>query len=175
LDRFRIKNTHHNWLAIRSKDAGIARDDEAAALWQGLFASVGIEARTSDTAATHGMQECELYDEKLPHPWDLLRLEVVSEWPVSEHFEKCRMTIVSNLIDIHSTETLLWVSDTCPERMRLAEKVWDHRLHTRTCKEGRRIILWEEWRWRDDSMASRLVKIEIARTDSRSERHKMGI
>jgi hypothetical protein len=23
--------------------------------------------------------ECELYDEKLPHPWDLLRLEVVSE------------------------------------------------------------------------------------------------
>lgn len=50
-----------------SKDAGIARDDEAAALWQGLFSSVGIEARTSDTAASHGMQEGErifFYEDK---------------------------------------------------------------------------------------------------------------
>ncbi len=63
LDPKKLYITCHNG----SKDAGIARDDEAAALWQGLFASVGIEARTSDNAATHGMQEGErifFYEDK---------------------------------------------------------------------------------------------------------------
>ncbi len=38
-----------------SEDAGIARDDEAATLWQGLFATVAIDARTSEDAASKGM------------------------------------------------------------------------------------------------------------------------
>lgn len=38
-----------------SFDAGIPRDDIAACLWQELFASVGIEARTSEDAPTRGM------------------------------------------------------------------------------------------------------------------------
>lgn len=65
-------------------DAGIARDDEAATLWQGLFESVGIEARTSDTASTSGMKPGEriFFYEDRKNWWS--RAGVPAKMPVGE-------------------------------------------------------------------------------------------
>lgn len=67
-----------------SKDAGIARDDEAADIWKELFASVGIEARTSEEAARRGMMPGErifFYEDK-KNWWS--RAGVPAKMPVGE-------------------------------------------------------------------------------------------
>ena len=51
--------------------------------------------------------DSESMNEEVPDPSDLFFLEIVSERPIPEHFEKSRMTIISYLIDIDRTETLL--------------------------------------------------------------------
>ncbi|MBP9812149.1 alanine--tRNA ligase [Candidatus Gracilibacteria bacterium] len=69
---------------IGSKDAGIARDDEAANLWKELFQGVGIDARMSEDAATKGMMPGErifFYEDK-KNWWS--RAGVPAKMPVGE-------------------------------------------------------------------------------------------
>ncbi len=109
--------------------------------------------------------QSQFFREKFKHPGNLLLFEVISQTPVSEHFEEGRMSIVADFFDIHGPETFLTVGDSFSQRMRFAEQVGEHRLHARTGEERCRIIFWKQRRARDHGMVLRPEEVEVGLAD----------
>jgi hypothetical protein len=64
-----------------------------------------------------------LIREKLPTPLNRVFFKIISERPVPKHLEKCQVRIIPYIIDITCTDTLLHISKTTPEWMRLSEEI----------------------------------------------------
>ncbi len=112
--------------------------------------------------------------QELPTHLDRFTLEIITEWPVSKHLEKCTMGIITNIIDVPGSYTLLYIDESLSKWMRFSKKVWNEWLHTCSIEEYGWIILRNKWcRW-DNCMILGLEEFEIFVADFWCEdsRHK---
>jgi hypothetical protein len=87
----------------------------------------------------------------------LLLFEVITEAPVAKHFEKCRVAVVADFIDVLRAQAGLAVRDAFAIRVRLAKQVGDYRLHATAGKQCRRVIMQHK-RGATDYFVSALLK-----------------
>jgi hypothetical protein len=128
-----------------------------------LYAELLIAAETGERQAPR--IKADFFRQELPHPCDLLFLEIIAERPIAEHLEKSRVAIVTHLLDILRAEAFLRIRDAPAERMRLAEKIRHDRLHAGSGEKRRRIVFRHKRRRRHDRMPSFLEKFQIALAD----------
>ena len=60
-------------------------------------------------------------EQKFVHPWQLFLFKIITQAPVAQHFKKCRMTIVADVVDILSAQARLAVSYPHAIRVSFAE------------------------------------------------------
>ena len=90
-----------------------------------------IFRRTNKTRYVQSMRiKTNFLSQKRPHPANLLFLKIVAQTPVSKHLEKCRMTIITNIINVLRSQTRLRIGNSLTFRMRLTKQVRNHRLHS---------------------------------------------
>ena len=63
-------------------------------------------------------------------PFGTLFLEVITKAPASHHFKESHMACIANGINIICTDTTLYITESCTERMLLTEQIRHQRLHT---------------------------------------------
>ena len=105
--------------------------------------------------------EADRFRQKFEHPGDLFGLEVIAQTPVAEHFEERRVPVVANFLNVLRPKTPLVVGDARAQRMTLAEKIREHRLHAGSRKERRRIIFRNQTRAGDDAVPFLFAKVEV--------------
>jgi hypothetical protein len=84
--------------------------------------------------------EFQFIDKKFIPPVQLFVLKIISQRPITEHFEKSVVTIVTHFIYILGTETLLTIHQALARRMRFTQEIWNEREHTTVHKKQGRVI-----------------------------------
>jgi hypothetical protein len=75
---------------------------------------------------------------------DGLALEIITQGPVAQHLEKRQMNRVANLVYITRANAFLTINQALSQRMGLAKKVRNQRMHPRGGKKNGRVVLWNQ-------------------------------
>ena len=81
-----------------------------------------------------GWVEADLFSQESEEVANLFFFEVISEGPVTKHFEDGSMTRIANIVDILKAKTWLRISKTFAFFMRLTKQKWQQWLHAGASK-----------------------------------------
>ena len=90
-----------------------------------------------------------------------LIFEVISQRPVTQHFEKSKVTGVPYHIYVAGADAFLIIGQPLTSWMWFAKQIWHERMHACSCKKYRWIILWDERLTANLSMASSLEEFNV--------------
>ena len=93
--------------------------------------------------------------------WLRVRVEIIAERPVAEHFKKGTMAFVAHVVDIARTYALLHVGEALARGVLFTQKIGDKGMHTRRREKNGGIVFRDQRRRRNHFVSAVFEKAQI--------------